>query len=157
MSTPIKVKISPSHDSDSTGETSFHEITSINLDEIEKIIRQDMSSDIITITDEEDPQILNYDNEAEKLDQAMGQDLQVIVESDEATVNLINMIRFNDMVHEGRDEATINLVTKLEAEIKAEDIQFNKEKDKVTKEKITKDAVNFPPLELVQRKVQSWR
>ena len=87
----------------------------------------------------------------------MGRDLQVISESDEATVNLINMIRFNDMVHEGRDEATINLVTKLEAEIKAEDIQFNKEKDKVTKEKITKDAVNFPPLELVQRKVQSWR
>ena len=61
---PIKVEILPSHDSDSTEKTIFHEITSTNLDEKEKIIRQDMSSDIIMITDEEDPQILNYDNEA---------------------------------------------------------------------------------------------
>ena len=143
---PIKVKILPPHDSDSIGETSVHKITFTNLDEIEKIIRQDMSSDIIMITDEEDPQILNYDNEAEKLDQATGQDLQVISENDEATVNLINMIRFNDMVHEGRDEATINLVTKLEAEIKAEDTHFNKEKDKVIEEKTTKNVQNFSPL-----------
>ena len=105
-----------------------------------------MSSDIIMITDEEDPQILNYDGEAEKLDQAISQDLQVILEGDEATVNLINMIRFDDMVHEGRDEATINLVTKLEAETKAEETQYNQEKDKIVKEKTTKSVQNFPPL-----------
>ena len=52
---PVKVEILPSNDSDSTEETSVHEVTSTNLDEIEKIIRQDMSSEIITITDEEDP------------------------------------------------------------------------------------------------------
>ena len=48
----VKNEISPSNDSDSTEETSVHEITSTNLGEIEKIIRQDMSSDIIMITDE---------------------------------------------------------------------------------------------------------
>ena len=99
-----------------------------------------MSSDIITITDEEDPQILNYDDEAEKLDQAISQDLQVILEGDEATVNLINIIRFDDIVHKGRDEATINLFTKLE------DTQYNKEKDELIKEKTTKNVQNFPPL-----------
>ena len=68
------------------------------------------------------------------------------MEGDEATVNLINMIRFDDMVHAGRDEATINLVTKLEAETKAEETQHNKEKDKMIKEITTKNAQNFPPL-----------
>ena len=50
------------------------------------------------------------------------------------------------MVHEGRDEATINLVTKLEAETMAEETQYNKEKDKLIKEKTTKNVQNFPPL-----------
>ena len=143
---PVKVEILPSNDSDSTKETSVHEVTSTNLNEIEKIIRQDMSSEIIMITDEEDSQFLDCDDEAEKLDQAISQDLHVILESDEATVNLINMIRFNDKVHEGRDEATINLVTKLEAETKAEETQYNQEKDKIVKEKTTKNVQNFPPL-----------
>ena len=56
------------------------------------------------------------------------------------------MIRFDDMVHEGRDEATINLVTKLEAETKAEETQYNKENDKIVKEKTTKNEQNFPLL-----------
>ena len=45
---------------------------------------QDNSSEIITITDEDDPQISNHDDEAVKLDQAISQDLQVIMEGDEA-------------------------------------------------------------------------
>ena len=52
---PVKVEIFPSNDSDSAKKTSVHEVTSTNLNEIEKIIRQDMSSEIITITDDEDP------------------------------------------------------------------------------------------------------
>ena len=51
---PIKVDILPSSDSDSVEKTSVHEVTSTNLNEIENIIRKDMSSEIITITDEED-------------------------------------------------------------------------------------------------------
>ena len=50
------------------------------------------------------------------------------------------------MVQAGEDEATINLVNKLEAETKAEETQYNKEKDKIIKEKTTKNAQNFPPL-----------
>ena len=143
---PVKVKISSSNNLDSKVETSVHEITSTNLNEIEQVIMQDILSEIITITDEDDPQILNHDDEAVKLDQAISQDLQVIMEGDEATVNLINMIQFEDMVHAGRDEATINLVTKLETETKIEETQHNKEKDKLIKEKTTKNAKNFPPL-----------
>ena len=58
------------------------------------------------------------------------------------------------MVHAGRDEATINLVTKLEAETKAEETQHNKEKDKLIKEKTTKNAHNFPPLSKSQNQKQ---
>ena len=105
-----------------------------------------MSSEIITITDEEDHKILNNDDETIKLNQAINRELQVILEGDEATVNLINMIRCDDMVHAGKDEATINLVTKLEAETKAEETQHNQEKDKLIKKKTTKNAQNFPPL-----------
>ena len=71
---------------------------------------------------------MDSDDEVGKLNQAISQDLHDILESDEATVNLINMIRFEDRVHEGRDEATLNLVTKLEAEAKAEENKFNQEK-----------------------------
>ena len=80
------------------------------------------------------------------MDQDINQELQVILEEDEATVNLINMIRCDDMVHAGKDEATINLVTKLEAETKAKETQHNQEKDKLIKKKATKNAENFPPL-----------
>ena len=107
---PVKVEVFPS---DSTEETSVYEIASTNLVEIEKAITQDMSLEIITITDQEDYQILNNKDETIKLDQAINRELQVIFGEDEATVNLINMIRCNDMVHAGKDEATINLVTKL--------------------------------------------
>ena len=82
---------------------------------------------------------MDCDDEVGKLDQAISQDLQDILESDEATVNLINMIRFEDIVHEGRDEATLNIVTKLEAETKAEETKYNQEKDKIVKEKTTKN------------------
>ena len=143
---PVKVEVLPPDDSDPTEEIIIHEVTSTNLNEIEKIIRQELSSEIITITDEEDSQVLDHDNEVDKLDQAISQDLHVTLETDEATINLINMIRFNDRVHEGKDEATINLVSKLEAETKAEETQYNKEKDKIVKEKTTKNAQNFPPL-----------
>ena len=64
------------------------------------------------------------------------------------------MIRFDDMVHAGRDEVTINLVTKLEAETKAEETQHDKEKDKLIKEKTTKNAQNFPPLQKSQNHKQ---
>ena len=73
---------------------------------------------------------------------------------DEATVNLINMIRFEDMVHEGRDEAIINLVTKLEAETKAKETKYNQEKDKIVKEKTTKNVQNFPPLSKPKKQQQ---
>ena len=56
------------------------------------------------------------------------------------------MIICDDMVHAGKDEATINLVTKLEAETKAEETQHNQEKDKLIKKKTTKNAENLPPL-----------
>ena len=67
------------------------------------------------------------------------------------------MIRFDDMVHAGKDEATINLVTKLEAETKAEETQYNKEKDKLIKEKTTKNAQNFPPLDKPKKQQQSQK
>ena len=65
------------------------------------------------------------------------------MEEDKATINLIFMIRFHDMVQAGEDEATINLVNKLEAETKAEETQYNKEKDKMIKEKITKKCTTL--------------
>ena len=61
------------------------------------------------------------------------------------------MIKFNDRVHEGKDEATINLVSKLEAETKAEETQYNKQRDESVKLKVTKNAQNFPPLEEPQK------
>ena len=64
------------------------------------------------------------------------------------------MIRFNDRVHEGKDEATINLVSKLEAETKAEETQYNKQRDESVKLKVTKNAQNFPPLEEPQKQQQ---
>ena len=125
----------------------IHEVTSTNLNEIEKIIRHEFPSEIITIADDEDSQFLGHDNEIDELDQAISQDLHATLETDEATINLINMIRFNDRVHEGKDEATINLVSKLEAETKAEEAQYNKQRDEKVKVKTTKNAQNFPPLE----------
>ena len=144
---PVKVEVLPPDDSDPTEEIIIHEVTSNNLNEIEKIIRQELPSEIITIADEDDSQFSDHDNEIDKLDQAISQDLHVSLETDEATINLINMIRFNDRVHEGKDEATINLVSKLEAETKAEEAQYNKQRDEEVKKKVTKNAQNFPPLE----------
>ena len=78
----------------------MQEQTSTNFNEIEQVIMQDTLPEIITITDEDDFQTLNseLEDEAIKLDQAISQDLQVTMEEDEATVNLINMIRFHDMI-----------------------------------------------------------
>ena len=116
---------------------------------------QDTSSEIITITDEDDQPLHNeLRDEALKLDQAISQDLQVIMEGDEATVHLINIIRFHDMVQAGEDEATINWVNKLEADTEAEETQHNKEKDKMIKEKTTKNAQNFPLLPKSQNNKQ---
>ena len=98
---PVKVDIVPSSDSDSVEKTSVHEVTSTNLNEIENIIRKDMSSEIITITDEEDSQLMDCNDEVEQINQAISQDLHDILENDEASMNLINMIRFEDKVHEG--------------------------------------------------------
>ena len=50
------------------------------------------------------------------------------------------------MIQARDDEATLNLVNKLDAEAKAEEAQYNKEKDQIIKEKTTKNAKNFPPL-----------
>ena len=85
-------------------------------------------------------------DEIKKLNQAINQDLHDTLETDEASMNLINMIRFEDKVHEGKDEATLNLVTKLEAEAKAEENKFNQEKIKIVEEKAAKNIQNFPPL-----------
>ena len=101
--------------------------------------------------------MLDCDNEAGKLDQAISQDLHDILESDEATVNLINMIRYEDMVHEGRDEATLNLVTKLEAETKAEENKYNQEKDKIVKEKTKKKMCKISLLFLNQNNNSNHR
>ena len=122
---PVKVDILPSSDSDSVEKTSVDEVISTNLNEIENIIRKDMSSEIITINDEEDLQSMDCNDEIKKLNQAINQDLHDTLETDEASMNLINIIRFEDKVHEGKDEATLNLVTKLEAEAKAKENKFN--------------------------------
>ena len=145
--TPIKFEVLHPDNSFPTEENIIHEVTSTNLNEIEKIIRHELPSEIITIDDDEDFQVLGHDNEIDKLDQAISQDLHATLETDEATINLINMIRFDDRVHEGKDEATINLVSKLEAETKAEEAQYNKQRDEEVKIKLTKNAQNFPPLE----------
>ena len=102
-----------------------------------------MSSEIITITDEEDLQSMDCNDEIKKLNQAINQDLHDTLETDEASMNLINMIRFEEKVHEGKDEATLNLVTKLEAEAKAEENKSNQEKIKTVKKKPQKHT-KFP-------------
>ena len=56
---PIKVQISSSNNLDPKVENKAQEITSTNLNEIEQVIMQDTSSEIFTITDEDDPQTLN--------------------------------------------------------------------------------------------------
>ena len=60
------------------------------------------------------------------------------MEEDEATINLMNMIQFQHIVQAGEYEATIHLVTKLDAEAKAEEAQYNQEKDKRFKDKTNK-------------------
>ena len=137
---PVKVEVVHSGDSNSTEENIIHEVTSTDLNQIEKIIRNESPSEIITITDDGDIQNLDHDHEVDLLDQAVNQDL-------EATMNLINMIKFNDKVHEGTDEATISLVSRLEAETRAEEAQYNKQKDEQVKTKVTKNTKNFPSLD----------
>ena len=151
---PVKVEVIHPDSSDQIEESIIHEVTSTDLDEIEKIIGNELPSEIITIVDDEDLQDqnhdnknfqdLDHDNEIDKLNQAINQDLQA---TDEATINLINMIRFDDRIHEGKDEATIHLVSRLEAEAKAEEAQYNKQRDEKVKTKVTKNTQNFPPLE----------
>ena len=137
---PVKVEVLHPDDSNSTEENIIHEVTSTDLNQIEKIIRNESPSEIITITDGEDIQNLDHDHEIDNLDQAISQDL-------EATINLINMIKFDDKVHEGKDEATISLVSRLEAEAKAEEAQYNKQRDEQVKTKVTKNTKNFPSLD----------
>ena len=137
---PVKVEVLHPDNSNSTEENIIHEVTSTDLNKIEKIIRNELPSEIITIVDDEDLQGLGHDHEIDKLNQAISQDLQ-------ATINLINMIRFDDRIHEGKDEATISLVCRLEAEAKAEEAQYNKQRDEKVKTKVTKNTQNFPPLE----------
>merc|ERR1711873_297695 len=132
--------ITHSDDSNSTEENIINKVTSTDLNQIEKVIRTESPSEIITITDDGDIQNLDHDHEVDLLDQAVIQDL-------EATMNLINMIKFNDRVHEGTDEATISLVSRLEAETRAEEAQYNKQKDKEIKTKVTKNTKNFPSLD----------
>ena len=158
---PVKVEVIHPDNSDPTEENIIHEVTSTNLNEIEKIIGNDLPSEIITIVDDNDLQDLNYDrkdsqdlgheNEIDLLNQAVNQDLQATLETDKATISLINMIRFEDRVHEGKDEATINLVSKLEAETKAEETQYNKQKDEKVRIKVAKTTQNFPPLKKPQK------
>ena len=57
------------------------------------------------------------------------------------------MIKFDDKVHEGKDEATISLVSRLEAEAKAEEAQYNKQRDEQVKTKVTKNTKKFPSLD----------
>ena len=158
---PVRVEVIHPDNSDPIEENIIHEVTSTNLNEIEKIIGNDLPSEIITIVDDNDLQDLNYDredsqdlgheNEIDLLNQAVNQDLQATLETDEATISLINMIRFEDRVHEGKDEATINLVSKLEAETKAEETQYNKQKDEKVRIKVAKTTQNFPPLKKPQK------
>ena len=146
---PVKVEII--HPDNSDQENIIHEVTSTDLDEIEKIIENKVPSGIITIDDDEELQDQNHDIEIVKLNQAIDEDLQATLGTDKATIELINMIRFNDRVHEGKDEATIHLVSKLEAETNAEETQYNKQRDESVKLKVTKNAQNFPPLEEPQK------
>ena len=56
------------------------------------------------------------------------------------------MMRFSDDVHEGKDEDTINLVTKLNQETQLENEIFEQERDKRVKAATAKTNENFPPL-----------
>merc|ERR1711954_560690 len=129
MGPPVKIEVIHSDNSNSTEKEVSNKITSTDLNEIEKVIRNESTPEIITITDDEDISNLDPNHEVDLLDQAVNQDL-------EATLNLINMIKFNDKVHEGTDEATISLVSRLKAETKAEEAQYNKKKDKEIKAKV---------------------
>ena len=77
------------------------------------------------------------------LDKAICQDLQEIMGKDEATINLINKIQFHDRVQAGEDEATINLVTMLDTDTRAEEKHHEQERDKKVKEKTTKIQKTF--------------
>ena len=53
------------------------------------------------------------------------------------------MIQFHDRVQAGEDEATINLVTKLNTDARAEEKHHEQERDKKVKEKTTKTQKAF--------------
>ena len=56
------------------------------------------------------------------------------------------MMKFSDDVHEGKDEDTINLVTKLNQETQLENEIFEQEKDKRVKAATAKTNENCSPL-----------
>ena len=55
-------------------------------------------------------------------------------------------MKFSDDVHGGKDEDTINLVTKLNHEAQLEREKFEQERDERVKAATAKTYENFPPL-----------
>ena len=55
-------------------------------------------------------------------------------------------MKFSDDVHEGKDEDTINLVTKLNHETQLKSEIFEQERDERIKVATAKTNENFPPL-----------
>ena len=103
-------------------------------------------------TDEEDNNLFpsnsgnEHDDDSRMIKQILCQDLQEHCGTDEATFNLINMMKFSDDVHGGKDEDTINLVTKLNHEAQLEREKFEQERDERVKATTAKTNVNFPTL-----------
>ena len=86
------------------------------------------------------------DEDSKMIKQKLCQDLQEHCGTDEATFHLNNMMKFSDDVHEGKDEDTINLVTKLNHETQLESEIFEQERDERVKAATAKTNENFPPL-----------
>ena len=128
-------------------------INSSNLDEIEYMVSQNKleylsqnlsndEEDNLSPSNSED----ENDEDSKMIKQILCQDLQEHCGTDEATFHLINMMKFSDDVHEGKDEETINLVTKLNHETQLENEIFEQERYKRVKAATTKTNENFPPL-----------
>ena len=126
---PVNVDFSPSDKSEVAFNNLLQGTDLTNLDEIEQAFLQDKldhQPEIINIKDEEEtlnPQALNNTsrNDSLRIDQVIHQDLTDV---DKATLSLINTIQINDKIQAGEDEDTINLVTKLDDESKAEEANY---------------------------------
>ena len=110
--------------------------------------RLETISNIVTI-DDDDSQTMNMDSD--KMYQVLAQDLysheQVLLGQDEETVQLVNMLKFAEETHQGKNQDTLDLLARLQDDTNNE-VECNQKSKQVEDEtNLALNDNNFPPLQ----------